>query len=71
VASHVWQDGTVPSQRQALGWKTLVVFACFNVVSLPLVNFFFAENANCSLEELNILFTLDYPFVHKNEAEYQ
>jgi sugar porter (SP) family MFS transporter len=61
----------LPSMFQALGWKTLMVFACFNVVSLPLVYFFFPETANRSLEEVNLLFSLDNPLVHQNEAEYQ
>lgn len=61
----------LPSMFQALGWKTLIVFACFNVVSLPLVYFFFPETANRSLEEVNLLFSLDNPIEYKNEAEYQ
>jgi MFS family permease len=61
----------LPSMFQALGWKTLMVFACFNVVALPLVYFFFPETANRSLEEVNLLFSLDNPLEYKNEAEYQ
>lgn len=61
----------LPSMFEALGWKTLMVFACFNVAALPLVYFFFPETANRSLEEVNLLFSMDNPLVSVNEAEYE
>lgn len=60
----------LPSMFVALGWKTLMVFACFNVATIPLVYFFFIETANRSLEEINLLFSLDNPLVSANEKAY-
>ncbi|KAK5459901.1 hypothetical protein LTS15_004030 [Exophiala xenobiotica] len=61
----------LPSMFESLGWKTLMVFAAFNVASIPLVYFFFPETANRSLEEINLLFSLNNPLVSANEAEYK
>ena len=47
-----------------------MVFACFNVAAIPLVYFFFIETANRSLEEINLLFSLDNPLVSANEKAY-
>ena len=60
----------LPSMFAALGWKTLMIFACFNVAAIPLVYFFFIETANRSLEEINLLFSLDNPLVSANEKAY-
>ena len=60
----------LPSMFDSLGWQTLLVFACFNVAALPLVYYFFPETANRSLEEVNLLFSLNNPLVSANEAEY-
>jgi hypothetical protein len=61
----------IPSMFSALGWKTLVVFGCFNFASLPLVFFFFPETLGRSLEEINLLFAAQSPYVTANEKEYQ
>jgi hypothetical protein len=61
----------IPSMFSALGWKTLVVFGCFNFVSLPLVFFFFPETLGRSLEEVNLLFAAETPYVSANEKEYR
>lgn len=61
----------IPSMFSALGWKTLIVFGCFNFASLPLVFFFFPETLGRSLEEVNLLFAAQSPLVRANESEYQ
>jgi hypothetical protein len=61
----------IPSMFSALGWKTLIVFGCFNFASLPLVYFFFPETLGRSLEEVNLLFTANSPFVSANKQEYE
>src|SRR5277367_5183233 len=53
----------------ALGWKTLIVFAYFNVAVISLA-YFVPETANRSLEEINLLFSFDNPLVSANEREY-
>ena len=58
----------LPSMFAALGWKTLMVFARFNVGAIPLVYFF---SANRSLEEINLLFSLNSPLVSASEREYK
>ncbi|KAJ9612480.1 hypothetical protein H2200_004077 [Cladophialophora chaetospira] len=60
----------IPSMFSALGWKTLIVFGCFNFVSLPLVFFFFPETLGRSLEEVNLIFAAQSPYVSANEKEY-
>ena len=61
----------LPTMFSKLGWKTLMVFACLNVMVLPLVYLFFPETANRSLEEINLLFSLGNPVVSANEKEYK
>lgn len=61
----------IPSMFSALGWKTLVLFGCFNFASLPLVFFFFPETLGRSLEEVNLLFAAQSPYVSANEKEYR
>ena len=41
-----------------------------NLVAMPLVHFFYPETAGRSLEEVDLLFTSDSPFVSQNMAEY-
>lgn len=53
-----------------LGYKTLIVFGVFNFLSLPLVYFFFPETRGRTLEEINLLFAAESPFVSANEKEY-
>jgi sugar porter (SP) family MFS transporter len=61
----------IPTMFETLGWQTFLVFACLNAACLPLTYFFLPETANRSLEEINLLFTLNNPFVSKNEAAYR
>jgi sugar porter (SP) family MFS transporter len=61
----------IPTMFEKLGWETLIIFACFNAACLPLVYLFMPETANRSLEEINLLFSLDDPIVSKNEAAYR
>jgi MFS family permease len=61
----------IPSMFSTLQWKTLIVFASFNFLSLPLVYFFFPETRGRTLEEVNLLFAAESPLVSANEAEYR
>ena len=61
----------IPSMFSALGWKTLIAFGCFNFASLPLVYLFFPETLGRSLEEINLLFAAQSPYVKANEEEYR
>jgi hypothetical protein len=54
----------------SLGWKTLIVFASFNVACIPLVYFFFPETKGRTLEETNLLFTAESPLVSANEKAF-
>jgi len=54
----------------SLQWKTLIVFASFNVACLPLVYFFFPETNGRTLEEINLLFTSESPLVLANENAF-
>ena len=61
----------IPSMFSALGWKTLIVFGCFNFASLPLVYLYFPETWGRSLEEVNLLFAAPSSYVSANEKEYR
>jgi hypothetical protein len=54
----------------SLQWKTLMVFASFNVACLPLVYFFFPETNGRTLEEINLLFMAESPLVSANEKAF-
>ena len=60
----------IPIMLSNLGWKTFIVFGVFNIVSMPLVWFFYPEVAGKTLEEVNLLFTSESPFVQPNMKEY-
>jgi hypothetical protein len=60
----------IPSMFSSLQWKTLMVFACFNLACLPLVYLFFPETKGRTLEEINLLFAADSPLVSANEREF-
>jgi Sugar (and other) transporter len=61
----------IPSMFCTLQWKTLIVVASFNFASLPLVYFFFPETKGRTLEEINLLFAAESPFVGDNEREFR
>ena len=60
----------IPIMLSKLGWKTFIVFGVFNFVSMPLVWFLYPEVAGKTLEEVNLLFTSESPFVGPNMKEY-
>jgi len=43
-----------------------IFFGVMNATVLPIMYFFCVEPARCSLEEVNLLFTSDSPFVKRN-----
>jgi hypothetical protein len=40
----------------AIGWKTYLVFAIFNVAFIPIIYLFYPETAGRSLEEIDVVF---------------
>ncbi|CAL5867991.1 uncharacterized protein PFLUO_LOCUS2214 [Penicillium psychrofluorescens] len=60
----------IPSMFASLQWKTLMVFASFNIACLPLVYLFFPETNGRTLEEINLLFMADSPLVFANEKAF-
>jgi MFS family permease len=61
----------IPIMLDRLGWKTFLLFGCFNIISMPVVWFAFPETAGKSLEEVNLLFCSDSVLVKDNMREYQ
>ena len=61
----------IPIMFASLEWKTLMVFGAFNFASLPLVYYFFPETNGRSLEEVNLLFAAESPFVKPNEERFR
>ncbi|KAK5215854.1 hypothetical protein LTR96_011320 [Exophiala xenobiotica] len=61
----------IPIMLSRLGWATFLVFACLNVVSFPIVWFFYPETTGRSLEEMNLVFASPSLLVSKNMEEYQ
>ena len=60
----------IPIMLGDIGWWSFIFFGCMNFVAMPMVHFFYPETAGRSLEEVDLLFTSDSPFVSKNMAEY-
>lgn len=60
----------IPIMLSHIGWWSFVFFGCMNLVVMPIIHLFYPETAGRSLEEVNLLFTSDSPFVSKNMAEY-
>ncbi|KAI8097542.1 general substrate transporter [Halteromyces radiatus] len=58
-----------PPMIQNIGWVTFLVFAAFNVLSIPFVYVFYPETANRTLEELDIVFTSKSCLVWKANKE--
>ena len=61
----------IPIMLSHIGWYTFIFFAIMNAVVLPLIYFFYVEPAGHSLEDVNLLFTSDSPFVRDNVREYE
>lgn len=60
----------IPIMLANIGWWAFIFFGCMNFVCMPVVHLFYPETAGRSLEEVDLLFTSDSPFVTKNMAEY-
>lgn len=61
----------IPIMLDRLGWGTFVFFGAMNVVSAPVIYFFYPEVANKSLEEVNLLFTSESLLVSENLKAYR
>lgn len=46
-----------PISFNNIGWRTYIVFAVFNLASLPIIYFFYPETRSRSLEEIDLIFT--------------
>ncbi|KIV93266.1 hypothetical protein PV10_04492 [Exophiala mesophila] len=60
----------IPIMLDNIGWWSFIFFGFMNILTMPIIHFFYPETAGRSLEEINLLFTSDSPFVSKNMAEY-
>lgn len=60
----------IPIMLGNIGWWSFIFFGCMNFVVMPIIHFFYVETAGRSLEEVDLLFTSDSPFVSDNMAEY-
>lgn len=60
----------IPIMLANIGWWSFIFFGAMNIVVIPIIHFFYPETAGRSLEEIDLLFTSDSPFVSKNMAEY-
>jgi hypothetical protein len=60
----------IPIMLGSIGWWSFIFFGAMNIVVMPIIHFFYPETAGRSLEEVDLLFTSDSPFVSKNMAEY-
>lgn len=60
----------IPIMLSKIGWYTFIFFGIMNAIVLPIIYFFYVEPAGHSLEEVNLLFTSDSPFVSRNIEEY-
>ncbi|RVX66884.1 hypothetical protein B0A52_09008 [Exophiala mesophila] len=60
----------IPIMLDNIGWWSFIFFGFMNILTMPIIHFFYPETAGRSLEEVNLLFTSDSPFVSKNMAEY-
>lgn len=46
----------VPTAISNIGWKTYLIFSCFNLAFVPLVYFFFPETSGLTLELVDLAF---------------
>ena len=60
----------IPIMLANIGYGTFLFFGCMNILSAPVVWFFYPEVANKSLEEINLLFTSESLLVSNNMIEY-
>ena len=60
----------IPIMLGNIGWWSFIFFGCMNFVVMPIIHFFYPETAGRSLEEVDLLFSSDSPFVSTNMAEY-
>ena len=61
----------IPIMLAHIGYGTFLFFGCMNILSAPIVWFFYPEVAGKSLEEINLLFTSDSVLVSNNMMEYE
>ena len=66
-----WLTLMLPIVFKALGEKTYYVFGIANVITLPMVYCFYPESNQRTLEEMNLLFASDSPFVWECEKNFR
>ncbi|TCD66249.1 hypothetical protein EIP91_001612 [Steccherinum ochraceum] len=66
-----WLTLLNPVMFSKIGENTLHIFGAVNFLSLPMVWALYPETANRTLEEMDLLFACDSPWVWHAEAHYQ
>lgn len=66
-----WLTLLCPVMFEAIGEYTLFIFAACNVITIPMVWALYPESNQRTLEEMNLLFAADSPWVWDAEATYR
>ena len=66
-----WLTLMLPEVFKALGEKTYYIFGIANVITLPMVYCLYPESNQRTLEEMNLVFASDSPFVWECEKNYR
>jgi len=65
-----WLTLLNPVMFNAIQADTLYIFGMINFLSIPMVWAFYPETANCTLEEIDLLFSSESPFAWDEEANF-
>ena len=65
-----WLTLILPVMFNRIGGKTLYVFGAANILSIPMVWAFYPESNQRTLEEMNLLFAADTPWVWDAERNF-
>ena len=66
-----WLTMMLPICFKAIGEKTYYIFGIANVITLPMVYCLYPESNQRTLEEMNLVFASDSPWVWNCEKEYR
>lgn len=65
-----WLTLLCPVMFNAIGEKTLYIFGACNVITIPMVWALYPESNQRTLEEMDLLFTADTPWVWDAEKKF-
>lgn len=71
ATGYIMNTFVIPIMLSRLGWKTFIIFGCFNIIAMPIIWFMYPEPANKTLEEVEFLFISYSLLISKNMAEYR